>query len=393
MRLELRAGRSMGGRRFFDQPVVTDGPVGRQRGRRVELIVELARSEVMVRMLRILSVIVAAGLAFAPAAPIALAQTDEIEAAPLDPAPVEEPALKPAKKKAKAAKVEPATPAAGDVGQRIDQIEDELVDMKVVVGTLESLARTRPAATGDGGATFGGDSDQRLATLENQIQALMNQIERLSTQMQEIETRSGGKPLRQGAAATDPAAAAAAAGTGVEASGFGDVTVSRGAAATTIDDVLDAPATAAEAEAGGAFAATQAPIAAEGGETSESAYEEAYGHLLQQDYGAAELAFRDFLARYPDSKLAGNAHFWLGQSFYVRGEYKPAADAFLEGYKSYRKGQKAPDSLLKLAMSLSRLGQKDAACSAFVALDGEYPNAPDQVKRRAKSERTNTGCP
>jgi TolA-binding protein len=72
--------------------------------------------------------------------------------------------------------------------------------------------------------------------------------------------------------------------------------------------------------------------------------------------------------------------------------YKQAADAFLKGYKTFRTGQKAPDSLLKLGMTLARLGQKDSACSAFTALDGEFPNASTQIKRIAQSERERTGC-
>ena len=124
----------------------------------------------------------------------------------------------------------------------------------------------------------------------------------------------------------------------------------------------------------------------------QTAYDQAYSHILQQDYAGAEGAFRDYITRFPQAPLSSNANYWLGQSFYARGQYKPAADAFLRGYKSYRTGQKAPDSLLKVAMSLSRLGQKDMACSAFTALDGEFPNSSVQVKHLAQTERERTGC-
>ena len=122
------------------------------------------------------------------------------------------------------------------------------------------------------------------------------------------------------------------------------------------------------------------------------AYDFAYGHVLQQDYAGAELAFKDYLTRFPQTPLASNAQYWLGQSYYARGQYKPAADAFLSGYKTYRTGQKAPDSLLKVAMSLIRLGQKDTACSAFTALDTEFPNASAQIKHLAQTERDRAGC-
>ena len=85
-------------------------------------------------------------------------------------------------------------------------------------------------------------------------------------------------------------------------------------------------------------------------------YETAYGYLLQRDYGAAEAAFDEFLRRHPNDPLAGNAQYWLGESLYVRGQYRAAAGAFLKGYQTYARSAKAPESLLKLAMSLQRLG-------------------------------------
>ena len=57
----------------------------------------------------------------------------------------------------------------------------------------------------------------------------------------------------------------------------------------------------------------------------------------------------------------------------MRGQYKNAADAFLKGYKKYKSGDKAPDTLLKLGMSLAELGQKDAACSTFERAQHQIP--------------------
>jgi tol-pal system protein YbgF len=113
---------------------------------------------------------------------------------------------------------------------------------------------------------------------------------------------------------------------------------------------------------------------------------------MQRDYGAAQAAFEDFLSRYPNDSLAGNAQYWLGEAHFVRGEYKDAAGAFLKGYQNYAGNARAADSLLKLAMSLDRLGQTDAACSSFAELSTRFPNAPENVRSRAKSERTRIGC-
>src|SRR5262249_1409329 len=121
-------------------------------------------------------------------------------------------------------------------------------------------------------------------------------------------------------------------------------------------------------------------------------YETAYGYLLQRDYGGAEAAFEEFLKRHPSDPLAGNAQYWLGESLFLRGQYRAAAAAFLKGYQNYARSAKAPESLLKLAMSLQRLGQKEAACSSYSELTSKFPNAPQHVKTSAQAERQRAGC-
>ncbi|MCH9806587.1 MAG: tol-pal system protein YbgF [Alphaproteobacteria bacterium] len=274
------------------------------------------------------------------------------------------------------------------LAKRVQQLEEQLVDMQVVIGTLETMnsgggVGPAPAAGyGPVGAPAyggGGADSARLDGMETQIRALTAQIEQLSREVRSISAGRRGSIDRGG---PSYAAAPQVAGTQQRANdaattygGFGSTTVTRGA-----EDGI------------GGFLSRDGGGAGVGGGDPKQAYEQAYGYLLQEDYGAAETAFKNFLVRYPNHGLAGNAQYWLGESHYVRGEYKPAASAFLEGYEKYRKNAKAPDSLLKLAMSLDRLGQRDAACSSYSELASRYPNAPPHVKRRAQSERRRAGC-
>lgn len=126
--------------------------------------------------------------------------------------------------------------------------------------------------------------------------------------------------------------------------------------------------------------------------SAEQLYDEAYGHMLRRDYEAAESTFRNFLKLHSKDKLAGNAQYWLGETYFVRGDYRKAADHFLKGYTRFRDGQKAPDSLLKLALSLRRLGQNDAACTTIAELTERFPKAPSHVKRRVVTESKRMGC-
>lgn len=369
-------------------------------------------------MLRPFASIILSGVSIAALAAGAVAEpVQTAQAPPAQPAQTQA--------KAKAAAAAPAAAADDSVlKQRIDQLEEQLVDMQVVIGTLESLARggggAAPAADGGGGSGGGADS-VRIDGLETQLRALAAQVQQLTEQVRAL----GGQPRRSEAAPQDlpgarpPASAAAlqdaqpppaAAGEHVDAGRFGSTTVTAGSGGDTIGGLIESDSGAAgtppEGGATGAaaspapemaalppaFGAATAPNADANPGGAKQLYETAYGYLMQRDYTAAQSAFEDFLSRYPQDSLAGNAQYWLGEAHFVRGEYKAAASSFLKGYQNYTGNPRAADSLLKLAMSLDRLGQKAAACSSFGELSSRFPNAPENVKMRAKSERQRIGC-
>lgn len=121
-------------------------------------------------------------------------------------------------------------------------------------------------------------------------------------------------------------------------------------------------------------------------------YDRGLASLRAGQYAAARKDFLDLLKNYPKHKRAGNAQYWLGESYYVERDFKQAAQAFLNGYTTYAESDKAPDSLLKLAMSLSALEQKTAACDAFADLLLKFPNASSAVRQRAANEQKRAGC-
>lgn len=121
-------------------------------------------------------------------------------------------------------------------------------------------------------------------------------------------------------------------------------------------------------------------------------YNYAYRLLVQSDYANAEAAFREFISAHPQDMLAGNAQYWLGETYYVRQQFEPAAQAFLQGYQNYPKSAKAPDSLLKLGMTLAAMKKTPEACAALGQLAKEFPSAPTHVKDAALRERGKINC-
>ncbi len=126
--------------------------------------------------------------------------------------------------------------------------------------------------------------------------------------------------------------------------------------------------------------------------SASAQYNAAFGLLRRADYPAAEEALRGFVQQHPNDPLAGNAQYWLGESFYARGRYTEAAGAFADGYKRYPRGPKAADGLLQLGMSLARANQKHNACIALMQLDHDFPRPGSAVKSRATQEKKRLGC-
>lgn len=126
-------------------------------------------------------------------------------------------------------------------------------------------------------------------------------------------------------------------------------------------------------------------------ETPEALYEKSNESLLRRQFGEAEAGFSTFLQKYPDHGLAGSAQYWLGETYYAQSDFKRAAQTFLQGYKKYPKGRRAADSLLKLGISLNKLGQPEQACAAYSAVSSEYPKAVE-ARKRAQAEAKRAGC-
>jgi tol-pal system protein YbgF len=341
-----------------------------------------------------------------------------------------------------AGQTQAAKPQGGDsLSARLGRLEEKVQSLQVTIGTLESFSRAKPgtplsveAPPPLPQAPAQSDLGPRIDALETQITALTSHLEQIGRQMSALEAKLSALeaappppaaplppqaeppplrqgeapipppqdeplPLRQGEAPTPPAApadpATASIGAPSEAEENADPSKPRWFGPKPGSDELAALLEGQGDSDAGPPGSDKAPrnlTAPPPGVDAQTLYQQGYAALLQKDYGAAEATFRQLVEAYPDNALAGDAQYWLGETYYVRGQYKNAADAFLKGYKKYKAGQKAPDTLLKLGMSLAELGQKDAACSTFNELKAKYPGAPAHIGDEAKAWRKKTGC-
>ncbi len=127
-------------------------------------------------------------------------------------------------------------------------------------------------------------------------------------------------------------------------------------------------------------------------EDPRASYDRAYAFVVAGDYASAEKALKRFLADNPKDKLAGSARYWLGETYYARGQYRDAAESFLATYRDFPKSAKAPDSLLKLALSLEGLGEKEAACATYREVEKKFPSAGGALMAKVADRRSKAGC-
>lgn len=105
----------------------------------------------------------------------------------------------------------------------------------------------------------------------------------------------------------------------------------------------------------------------------KKAYQQAYA-LLKTNSNAAIGAFNNFIKQYPDSPLAANSQYWIGEALYARKDYKGAVDEFVKVLQKYRKSEKAPDAAIKLGYSFYELKQWVYARRALENVARNFPN-------------------
>jgi tol-pal system protein YbgF len=119
----------------------------------------------------------------------------------------------------------------------------------------------------------------------------------------------------------------------------------------------------------------------------QALYDRGYTLYHQKHYVDAESSFQRFLQAEPNSELADNAQYWIGECRYSRGDMRGALAAFRETVARYPAGNKTADALLKAGMSLENLGDKEAARNTYQEVLKRYPGtavAAVAEERRAK---------
>jgi tol-pal system protein YbgF len=323
-------------------------------------------------------------------------------------------------------------PATAQDTQQI-RLFEEIDRLRKDIGDLQRQVY-QGGAQPQAGATVGSEStdraarfEVRLGQIEEQMRSLTGLLEGITHDIQGLDARidqlvadvdSRLRPIEQSRAGAGPQAAAAPAPAALPPStqvaappAFAPAPAVQGAApaapatappasdSTTLSELLyPQPAVEAAPSAKVALAPAAPGAVPESSSaalppgTPEQQYDFAFDLLRRRDWEGAEGALRAFIDAHPDDELTGNAYYWLAETFYVRNDLEQAAVYFARGYQDFPDSLKAPANLLKLGMSLARIGRTNDACLTFQELGERFPNASPSEKQRAAAEGQRAGC-
>ncbi len=218
--------------------------------------------------------------------------------------------------------------------------------------------------------------------LELQRKAAMNEVEleRLRRQVDTLEARLGGgpgarpRPAGPGAAPSNPAPADPLPREPM----------------IEEDDLEDLPGAALPAPGARSAGADQTPEAGSAPAIPPAAqdlYDQGYTLYHQGRFLDAEAAFQRYLQAYPETELADNAQYWIGEARYARGDHRGALAAFRESITRFPDGNKLPDALLKSGQCLEALGDLDGARRTYQDVLRRFPESAAAAVAKDRARR------
>jgi tol-pal system protein YbgF len=109
--------------------------------------------------------------------------------------------------------------------------------------------------------------------------------------------------------------------------------------------------------------------------SEDEIYRSAKQAFDQGDSEAARKGFQEFIRRYPESKNADNAQFWIGEIYYREKWYEKAILEYQNVIEKFPKGNKVPAALLKQGLAFSNIGDNANAKLILEELVRKYPKS------------------
>ena len=120
------------------------------------------------------------------------------------------------------------------------------------------------------------------------------------------------------------------------------------------------------------------------GEDPVQMYQSAYRDYQRGNYDLSMAGFREFAAKNPNSDLADNAAYWIGESLYSQKKYREAIAQFDSVVTNYPKSDKVAGALLKKGYAYIALGERSQGIVQLQYVVHEHPTSPEASVARQR---------
>ena len=102
----------------------------------------------------------------------------------------------------------------------------------------------------------------------------------------------------------------------------------------------------------------------------------------KNDLATQELS--DYIKFYPNTDLAGNCYFYLGEIQFRQGNYQQAAQSYDQVLQNFPTGNKTASAQLKKGFSLIELGKQDDGVTELRHVIQRYPKSNEALQARER---------
>lgn len=258
----------------------------------------------------------------------------------------------------------------------VQQNSDSVNRMSVTVNALQKQFSADQTVQG-------GKVDQ----VSGQIQALNDQLDEIKARMNRLEKVMGDVSNQQQnlSQTIQSMPQSAPAASSVATPGMLPITSAPTAAAPLVPQAAVTPTPTGHKPSPAIPATAPAPaLAPTATALVEDMYKSAFNDFMAAHYAVAVAEFNDIIKTYPDSPLAGNAHYYIGEIDYRGAHYSTAVKDYDKVIEQFPDNNKVPAAHLHKGQALVEMQLKDAGIREFRSLIQRFPNSPEAAQARTK---------
>ncbi|MBI4238905.1 MAG: tol-pal system protein YbgF [Deltaproteobacteria bacterium] len=112
-------------------------------------------------------------------------------------------------------------------------------------------------------------------------------------------------------------------------------------------------------------------------DTAATTYQQGLNAVQERDYDTALASFRQYLRAAPQSGMAAQAQYWIGECLFAQKNFQDAAKEFQALVDRYPGSEKIGAALFKQGLAFAELGMKPQAAGAYRKVVAQAPNSKE----------------